>query len=320
MDGHTPSFAALVIVATAAFLIPIVVRRIRFLRVPCRRRRADRRDHHRQKRSRHRAARAVAGVPFDPRRRLSHVPLRSGDQLWPARQTRFLTRRKKSVCAVDEPLLAARPCWRSGGFLLTRLGLVHNPWLIALILSTVSVGVVLPMLKEKQLVTTEYGQTILVTALLLDFGTMILLTVLVTMVLGGKLEELGLIGLLFVAVALVYAGGRRYRRSPLMKELAHATSQIGVRGAFMLIFVLAFLSESLGVEVILGAFLAGAIVSLIAQSDETSLHLKLDAIGFGFLVPIFFIMVGVEFDLAALLARPEAVVLALAVLVAAYAS
>ena len=67
----------------------------------------------------------------------------------------------------------------------------------------------------------------------------------------------------------------------------------------MLIFIFAFLSETLGIEVILGAFLAGAIVSLISQSDETSLHLKLDAIGFGFLVPIFFIMVGAEFDVAA---------------------
>ncbi len=103
-----------------------------------------------------------------------------------------------------------------------------------------------------------------------------------------------------------------------MSELAHATSQIGVRGAFMLIFIFAFLSETLGIEVILGAFLAGAIVSLISQSDETSLHLKLDAIGFGFLVPVFFIMVGAEFDVAALIARPEALLLALSIIIAAY--
>lgn len=318
MDGHTPSFAALVIVATAAFLIPIVVRRIRFLRVPVV------------------VGELIVGIIIgksgldivrpEPWLEflsilgvaflmfLSGVEINFG--LLGKLARRPVGRRVFALTSLYSLLVLAGGA--GAGFLLTRLGLVHNPWLIALILSTVSVGVVLPMLKEKQLVTTEYGQTILVTALLLDFGTMILLTVLVTMVLGGKLEELGLIGLLFVAVALVYAGGRRFRRSPLMKELAHATSQIGVRGAFMLIFVLAFLSESLGVEVILGAFLAGAIVSLIAQSDETSLHLKLDAIGFGFLVPIFFIMVGVEFDLAALLARPEAVVLALAVLVAAY--
>ena len=175
------------------------------------------------------------------------------------------------------------------------------------------------MLKEKQLVATEYGQTILVTALLLDFVTMILLTVLVTMVSGGNLRGTRPDRLPFRRGApwcTQAAGASAEARScpswptrrPRSACAAPSCSSSSSR----------FSPNPSGVEVILGAFLAGAIVSLIAQSDETSLHLKLDAIGFGFLVPIFFIMVGAEFDLAALLARPESVVLALAILLAAY--
>ena len=206
----------------------------------------------------------------------------------------------------------------AAGHFFRALGFMQDPWLVALILSTCSVGVVVPTLKEKRLASTEYGQTVLVTALLLDFITMILLTVLVIVATTGNLREVSLIGLLFFAVLLTYFGGDRIRHKPFMRDLAHATSQIGVRGAFMLIFIFSFLSDLLGVEVILGAFLAGAIVSLISQSDETSLHLKLDAIGYGFLVPIFFIMVGAEFDLAALLASPSSLALAPLIVVAAY--
>ena len=204
------------------------------------------------------------------------------------------------------------------GFVLTALRLAENSWIIALILSTCSVGVVVPTLKERRLSSTEYGQTILVTALLLDFITMLLLAAMVIVATTGNMREIALVGLLFVAVLLTYLGGDRLRRKPFMRDLAHATSQIGVRGAFMLIFLFSFLSDLLGAEVILGAFLAGAIVSLISESDETSLHLKLDAIGYGFLVPIFFIMVGAEFDLAALAASPSSLALAPLIIVGAY--
>src|SRR5690606_247801 len=134
----------------------------------------------------------------------------------------------------------------------------------------------------------------------------------------GNVRQVALMGLLFLAVLVTYFGGDRLQHKAFMRDLADATSQIGVRGAFMLIFIFSFLSDLLGVEVILGAFLAGAIVSLISQSDETSLHLKLDAIGYGFLVPIFFIMVGAEFDIAALIRSPSSLALAPLIIIGAY--
>ena len=85
----------------------------------------------------------------------------------------------------------------------------------------------------------------------------------------------------------------------------------------MLIFVA--LSESIGTEIILGAFLAGAIVSLLKRSEDSDLENQLNAIGFGFFIPIFFIMVGVDFNLAALADSPQALILAPLLVLAALA-
>lgn len=318
MEEHSISFASLVIVATAAFVIPLLVRRIRRIRIPVV------------------VGELIVGIAIgksgldivqpDPWLEflsllgITYLMFLSGVEIDFGLLGRLARAKagRRIFALTGTYLFLVLAGGIGAGFLFSSSGLVPSPWLIALILTTVSVGLTLAMLKEKQLGSTEYGQTILVIALALDVATMVLLAVLVALTAGGNPAQLALIGLLFVAVFLVYAGGKLLGPSPLMAELAHATSQIGVRGAFMLIFIFAFLSETLGIEIILGAFLAGAIVSLISQSDETSLHLKLDAIGFGFLVPVFFIMVGAEFDVAALVARPEALILAASIVAAAY--
>ena len=101
---------------------------------------------------------------------------------------------------------------------------------------------------------------------------------------------------------------QRIAARPLIRraldELSSATSQIRVRGAFALMVAWVVLAESLGVELILGAFLAGAIAGLISHDNESARE-KLDAIGYGFFIPIFFIMVGVEFDLSILSSLPR---------------
>ncbi|HLS90789.1 MAG TPA: monovalent cation:proton antiporter family protein [Limnochordia bacterium] len=318
MQEHSVSFASLVIVATAAFAIPLLLRNVKRFRIPVV------------------VGELIVGIALgksglnivrpDPWLEflsllgITYLMFLSGVEIDFALLGRLARAKagRRAFVLSGAYLVLVLAGGVAIGFLFSHFGLVSNPWLIALILATVSVGLTLATLKEKQLGATEYGQTILIIALAMDVTTMLLLAALVALVAGGDPAQLALIGLLFVAVFLVYLGGRRFGPSPLMSELAHATSQIGVRGAFMLIFIFAFLSETLGIEVILGAFLAGAIVSLISQSDETSLHLKLDAIGFGFLVPVFFIMVGAEFDVAALIARPEALLLALSIIIAAY--
>ncbi|MEZ4767265.1 MAG: monovalent cation:proton antiporter family protein [Caldilineales bacterium] len=210
-------------------------------------------------------------------------------------------------------------------FALAALGLVKNPWLPTLILSTTSLGIVLPVLREKGISTGQFGQTILLAALIADFVTMVLITLVVAVLSGGVTLEVLLVGLLVVAflVAARFAP-RLVRWRPLqraLEDLTHATVQIKVRGALAVMFGFVVLSEVLGAEVILGAFLAGALISLISSpenpGDNEARH-KLDAIGFGFMVPIFFIMVGVSFDLPALLSSVSALALFPLLLAAAY--
>ncbi len=210
------------------------------------------------------------------------------------------------------------------GFAFTKAGLASSPWMIALILSTTSLGVVVPVLKEQGLSRGRFGQTLLIAALIADFVTMLLITVVVAALSKGLTLDILLIGLLFVAFFLMYYfGGILFNRISgvrrVLEELSSATSQIKVRAAFTMMLIFVALAEMLGTEIILGAFLAGAIVSLLKRPEDAELVHQLDAIGYGFFIPIFFIMVGVDFNLGSLISSPSALLLVPLLLVSAAA-
>ncbi|HUK40161.1 MAG TPA: cation:proton antiporter [Candidatus Acidoferrales bacterium] len=198
-------------------------------------------------------------------------------------------------------------------YILVHFELATNVWIMALILSTTSLGVVLPVLKETDFVTRPLGQYILVTAVIADFATMFLITVAVAIVSQGLTAKILLIALLFVAFFFAYRFGTIFNKVPALRrtieELSHATAQIKVRAAFAVMLAFVALSQTLGSEIILGAFLAGAIVGLLRTADDADLSRQLEAIGFGFFIPIFFIKAGVEFNLPVLLASRGALLL-----------
>ncbi len=200
-----------------------------------------------------------------------------------------------------------------GSLGLRQIGLIDNPFFMALILSTTSVGVVVPVLREKRLQTKHYGQLVLVSATIADFATLLLLSVAIAALSGGLTLDLLLVLVLAAAFAGAAQLGQFAGRAPwlkrMMEELAHATSQLRVRGVFAFMVAWVVLAQALGVEIILGAFLAGAVVSLLGGPEESRLREKLDAIGYGFFVPIFFIVVGVEFNLQAIIDSPEGLLL-----------
>jgi Kef-type K+ transport system membrane component KefB/Trk K+ transport system NAD-binding subunit len=234
----------------------------------------------------------------------------------------------------------SRPRWQrpvplaSLGFTLTALlaigigfafwagGLTRSPILLGLILSSTSLGIVLPTLKEREMTLTTYGQTVLVMAIISDFATLLLLGVLIAVISRGAGPDLLLFTLLLAAFVVAAKIGQWARRLPfltrVMEELSHATAQIEVRGAFALMVAWVVLASRLGVEVILGAFLAGAIISLSSRGHESPLRGKLDAIGYGFFIPIFFVMVGAKFDVSALLGSPRGLLLVPLMIVATY--
>ncbi|MGD2077481.1 MAG: cation:proton antiporter [Chloroflexota bacterium] len=198
----------------------------------------------------------------------------------------------------------------------------NNPLLLGLILSTTSLGVVVPVLKERDLTGSRFGQYLLVASSIADFATLILLTTDIAILRRGLTLDLLLIPtllLIFILVARVSfqaSEGTRLQRA--INSISSATSQIRVRGAFALMVAWVVLAEAFGVEIILGAFLAGAIAGLLSGSEDHGEQEKLDAIGYGFFIPIFFIMVGVRFDLQAVLSSTAGLLLLLWLIVVAF--
>ncbi|GGE04171.1 sodium:proton antiporter [Marinithermofilum abyssi] len=187
-------------------------------------------------------------------------------------------------------------------------GIVEDAFFMTLIISTISVSVTLPVLKDKGLLEVPLGQSILLTAVIADFITMILLAVYVAFKKSseGVMSTLLLL-LFFVVFFVVYRLIQIMKPRKLAEKIQKETISISTRGVFALILFFVALSEGVGAENILGAFLAGVIVSLLSPKRE--FVRQLNAFGFGFLIPIFFVMVGAKLDLIGLLKDPLALVL-----------
>jgi Kef-type K+ transport system membrane component KefB len=190
--------------------------------------------------------------------------------------------------------------------LLAAGGLVDTPLLVAIILCSTSLGVLVPVLKDSGEIGSPFGQLIIAAATIADFGAIILLSLFFSGE-GGAGSTALLLGSLFALGAVVLVVVRGAERSMRIRadllRLQDTTAQIRVRAALVLFVGFAAVAEALGLEVILGAFVAGAIVSLVDR-DQAMTHpdfrRKLEAIGFGFFIPVFFVASGVRFDLSAL--------------------
>ncbi|MGD6848469.1 monovalent cation:proton antiporter family protein [Rossellomorea aquimaris] len=191
-------------------------------------------------------------------------------------------------------------------YLFVLFGLIDNAFLMTLIISTISLGVVVPTLKEAHIMKSAIGQIILLVAVIADLVTMILLAVFVSLY-GEGHGNMWLLLILFGVGVLLYFLAKRLKNNSFIKSLSTGTVQIGTRAVFTLIILLVAVSETVGAENILGAFLAGVLVSLLAPNQEM-VH-KLDSFGYGFLIPIFFVMVGVELDLGSLLSDKKMLLL-----------
>ncbi len=186
------------------------------------------------------------------------------------------------------------------------LGLVDDVLLMVIIISTISLGVVVPTLKEMNIMRTTIGQFILLVAVLADLVTMILLTV-YGAINGQGDSTIWLIGILVVFTAISYILGVQFKRMSFLQKLMDGTTQIGIRAVFALIILLVALAEGVGAENILGAFLAGVVVSLLNPDEE--MVEKLDSFGYGFFIPIFFIMVGVDLNIPSLIKEPKLLII-----------
>ena len=189
-------------------------------------------------------------------------------------------------------------------------GLVKSPLLVGIALSATSLGIVIPVLKDAGQVATPFGQLVVAAASIAEIATIVLLSLFFSgeaRGIGVKLVLLGLFGLFVLAVGVAVLGAERSARiSAALLRLQDTTAEIRIRGAFLLLTVFVVLAERLGLEAILGAFLAGAIVELVDR-DQMMTHpefrQKLEAVGYGVFVPVFFVATGVSFELNALFAN-----------------
>lgn len=325
MDLHSP-FAVLMLITLLAVTVPVLVSRIRPVRLPIV------------------VGEIVAGIIIG----------QSGLNLVQPNETLnflaefgFVFLMFLSGLEVDLSALAApkgqngsRPAWQRPiplaslifiltvvlaiiiGFALSAMGLARSPIMMGLILSTTSLGIVVPVLKERQLTITIFGQVILIAALISDFVTLFLLSFATAIYSQGLSLNLLLFMVLLAIFATFATISKRISSLPflnvLIKELSHATSQIQVRGAFALMIAWVVLAEFFGIEVVLGAFLAGVIISVSSGHHESTLREKLDAIGFGFFIPIFFIMVGANFDIRAIFTSPGTLLLVPILIISAF--
>lgn len=191
-------------------------------------------------------------------------------------------------------------------FMFKWLGFVDNVLLMVIIISTISLGVVVPTLKEMNIMRTTIGQFILLVAVLADLVTMVLLTI-YGGINGHSGNSVWLSAILLVFTGIFYVLGVLFKRMKFLQRLIGGTTQIGIRAIFALIILLVALAEGVGAEYILGAFLAGVVVSLL-KPDEELIH-TLDSFGYGFFIPIFFIMVGVDLNIPSLIKEPSLLII-----------
>jgi Kef-type K+ transport system membrane component KefB len=194
--------------------------------------------------------------------------------------------------------------------------LVDAPLLLAIILAATSFGIVVAVLKDAGRTGTPFGQLVIAGASLADFATVILLSLFFSSS-GASFETTLVLLILFLGVvaalgaAMLGARGSRVLAAAVGR-LHRTSAQITVRIAFLLLALLVYLSTEFDLEVVMGAFLAGAMVSLLDREDavrSSGLQDKLEGIGFGIFIPIFFVVSGVRLDLDSLFSSFGAAVL-----------
>ncbi len=168
-------------------------------------------------------------------------------------------------------------------------------------MATTAIGTLIPILRDTGELKTRFGTYLLAAGACGEFGPVLLIT-LVLSTTHPLHEALILIGFVVLALAVALSSVRlAWKGWPALERTFEASSQLAVRITVVLVFGLVLLASQLGLDVLLGGFVAGMITRAALKGHElTVFESKLTAVGFGFFVPFFFVTSGLEFDLSAL--------------------
>ena len=168
-------------------------------------------------------------------------------------------------------------------------------------MATTAIGTLIPILRDAGELRTRFGTHLLAAGAVGEFGPILLIT-LVLSTTQPLHEALILLGFIAIALVLALTSVRfAWRGIPALERTLESSSQLAVRIATVLVFGLVLLASELGLDILLGGFVAGMIVRAALRGNELeSFESKLTAVGFGFLIPFFFVVSGINFDLEAL--------------------
>ncbi len=173
-----------------------------------------------------------------------------------------------------------------------------------LLFPTVALSITVPILKSEGELTRKFGQIMLMEGAIATIMSIILISVYSGVLKNGFQVELLLFTVIFIVFILTYVIGRRLIKvhtfQKVLYTLEHAASQIRVRGTVALLLFFVLIAYLIDTELAMGAFFAGVLLSLFINKERSALVFKLDGMSYGFFIPIFFIMVGVQLDVSAL--------------------
>jgi Kef-type K+ transport system membrane component KefB len=200
--------------------------------------------------------------------------------------------------------------------LLEAAGLVRAFVPVALALTTTALGTLLPILRDNDMLGGPFGRYVLAAGAVGEF----LPVVAIAIFLGTNGKFLGLISLCAVGVlALLLTVAPRLvpgRVARIMREREHATAQTTLRWTVALLLLLLVVANDFGLDVVLGAFLAGVVLRRWAPGDVHALEEKLDAVGYGFFIPVFFVPSGMGLDMRSIVEAPGRLILFFVLLLA----
>ena len=200
--------------------------------------------------------------------------------------------------------LAVAVAWM---FLLSRVFDIVAWQAIAIAMTSTALGTLLPLLRETGLQSQRMGRLVLANGAIGEFGPILAMSVF----LSGTTALGGLVSLLAFAVVAAGLGYLLVRHTPraqrvgaVVRRGADTTAQAPLRLVLLLLAVMLAASAALGLDVILGAFVAGAIIRLLLPADHAWFLARLDGVGYGFLIPVFFVVSGMGIDAGVLVNRP----------------
>jgi Kef-type K+ transport system membrane component KefB len=193
------------------------------------------------------------------------------------------------------------------GGVLAATGIVVSYLYTGSAMATTAIGTLIPILSDAGEMRTKFGSYLLGAGAMGEFGPILLVTLILST--ANPLHE-SLILILFVALAVftgILAVRSAWRGWPLIERTFETSSQLAVRLAVVLVFGLVALAAELGLDLLLGGFVAGMITRVALRGREVAVFdSKLTAVGYGLLIPFFFVTSGMAFDIDALTGSSEA--------------